>query len=615
MADVLKTRQPRDDDKKPDYRGIEKTKLDFFDGDAAVYAHWKKKFLLAHGPERNLPNEYLSNALHNLLKGEARKYVEAHFTAEWTGENYHLMWEQLDLVYGSKHTQDRCIQDRAAMMAPLDQMTLKNFEKFYIGVTVQINYYRVHHPEAVLLENSLLFQQMRQKISDELLIKFVNWTTYNTVEEYGPRSLMTLQAWLSHMLKGLREVATFSSNARQRSSKSPSRSHYTGTFERVEEESDSDTDPTHSVLQIDSTGKKKLFNLRKNKVYRYKPFPGEYKSPETFPSRGTMKPASKSYSQSFETKDTLCPICRDVSHELSTCSKFRRLTTFKRYAIVRQSKACFHCLNRGHPMYSCEVNKGVPCGVDGCKRYENPLLHADESTKRIPYQEWNDVTHGELVWNDEDGNIDEGPARAGFNSVMKLAKPGSVGIQTVVCNISGQGHRTSMRIVAMLDSGADNTYVDEQTAIDLNMRKLGEPVSATIKQFDGRAQIKTWPVEVHLTSIDGLVSQTILAWTKPNLTDETGVVDWNQCKKNFRHIRDIPFDKLPKDARIRLLIGTENSFLFSPEEGSLHIGGRNEPNAYLCALGWTCYGPSEEIDPEIERMLHPLMTSQIPRNK
>jgi hypothetical protein len=266
-------------------------------------------------------------------------------------------------------------------------------------------------------------------------------------------------------------------------------------------------------------------------------------------------------------------------------------------------------------MYNCEVNKGVPCGVDGCKRYENPLLHADESTKKIPYQEWNDVTHGELVWNDEDGNIDEGPARAGFNSVMKLAKPGSVGIQTVVCNISGQGHRSSMRIVAMLDSGADNTYVDEQTAIDLNMRKLGEPVSATIKQFDGRAQIKTWPVEVHLTSIDGLVSQTILAWTKPNLTDETGVVDWNQCKKNFRHIRDIPFDKLPKDARIRLLIGTENSFLFSPEEGSLHIGGRNEPNAYLCALGWTCYGPSEEIDPEIEKMLHPLMTSQMPRNK
>jgi hypothetical protein len=198
---------------------------------------------------------------------------------------------------------------------------------------------------------------------------------------------------------------------------------------------------------------------------------------------------------------------------------------------------------------------------------------------------------------------------------MKLAKPGSVGIQTVVCNLSGRGHRQALRTVAMLDSGADQTYVDEQTAIDLNMRKVSEPVSATINQFEGKTQITTWQVEVNLASIDGLVSQTILAWTKKDLTDKTGVVDWDQCKKGFKHIKDIPFEKLPKDARIRLLIGTENSFLFAPEEGSLHTGGRGEPNAYLCALGWTCYGPSTKLDPKIEGMLHPLMTSQIPRNK
>ena len=614
LSDVLKARQPQDD--KPDYRGIEKTKLDFFSGDASVYAHWKKKFLLVHSSDRNLPNSYLANALHNLLKGEARKYVEAHFTADWTGDNYERMWEQLDQVYGSKHTQDRCIQDRAAMMSPLDQENLKTVEKFYIGVTVQINYYRVHHPEAVLLENSLLYQQMRQKISEELFIKFVDWTKTHSVEEFGPRSLMTLQAWLSDRLETLREVDTFNTSSRLRSSKSPSRSTHTGTSEQVEDESDSDTDPTHSVLQIDNTGKKVLFNKYKNKVFRYKPFAGEYKSPETLSSKRTTKPASKSYDQSFETNDTLCPICRDVSHELSTCSKFRRLTTYKRYAIVRRSRACFHCLNRGHPMHSCEVNKGVPCGVDGCKRYENPLLHADETTKRVPYQEWNDVTHGELVWNDNDGNVEEEiPSRAGFNTVMKLAKPGSVGIQTVVCNLSGPGHRRSMRTIAMLDSGADQTYIDEQTAIDLNMRQVSEPVSAFINQFEGRVEIKTWQVEVHLTSIDGFVSQTIHAWTKKDLTDKTGVVDWDKAKRNFKHIKDVPFEKLPRDARIRILIGTENSFLFAPEEGSLHTGGRGEPNAYLCVLGWTCYGPSQKLETKLEDMVHSLMPSQIPRNK
>jgi hypothetical protein len=325
----LRARQPRDDDKKPNYHGIEKTKLDFFEGDASVYAHWKKKFLLAHGPERNLPDEYLSNALHNLLKGEARKYVEAHFTADWTGENYHRMWEQLDLVYGSKHTQDRCIQDRAARMAPLDQNNLKTFEKFYMGVTVQINYYLEHQPTAITVENSLLYQQIRQKISEKLFIKFIEWTITKSLDEESSRSLLTLQMWLAERLRVLREADTFNSSSKLRSSKSPSRSNYTGTIEQVEDESDSDTDPTHSVLQIDSTGKKTLFNKRKNKVFRYKPFAGEYKSPEQLSSMRTMKPMLKSYDQSFETSDTLCPICKNVSHELSACSKFRRLTTYK----------------------------------------------------------------------------------------------------------------------------------------------------------------------------------------------------------------------------------------------------------------------------------------------
>ena len=26
-------------------------------------------------------------------------------------------------------------------------------------------------------------------------------------------------------------------------------------------------------------------------------------------------------------------------------------------------------------MSSCKVNKGIPCGINGCKRYENPLIH------------------------------------------------------------------------------------------------------------------------------------------------------------------------------------------------------------------------------------------------
>jgi len=117
--------------------------------------------------------------LHGLLQGEARRKVEIHFTADWNGDNYYRMWEHLDREYGSKHTQDRCIQDRAAQIPPLDSETLKSFGDFYDGITVQVNYYLVHQPFAVTEDNTHLYQQMRQKISDKLFLKFAHYPLFS----------------------------------------------------------------------------------------------------------------------------------------------------------------------------------------------------------------------------------------------------------------------------------------------------------------------------------------------------------------------------------------------------------------------------------------------------
>ena len=605
----------RDSNTKPDYRGIEKPKVDPFSGDALVYAHWKKRFLLLYG-DRNLDDAYLANTLHGLLKGEAKALVEAHFTADWDGVNYHRMWTQLDEEYGSKHTQDRCIQDRAAKIAFLEHETLKTVGKFHLEVTVQINYYLDRQPVAVTTDNSHLYQQIRQKISDKLFLKFAEWTDSPAGEDFPSRSLLTLNAWLAKRMEYLRETETFSTSAKYRASKSPPRSSHLSLLEEEQnEESDSDTEPNNSIMLSHPSGKRVLFDAKKNKYYKYKPFPSEDSSQETHYSfKGNpVKFANRNYNRNSETTDQLCPVCRDISHELSTCPKFRKLTVFKRYSVVRYSKACYHCLNRGHSMLDCKVDKGKLCGVDGCKRYESPLIHADESTRRIPYQDWNTVTHGELIWTEDDGR--DIPSGETFTSVMQLAKEGAVGQQTIVCNISGAGRRQGIKTVVMLDSGADRTYVDEQTAFSLGLKPVTRPITTTIGQFDGSVKINTQLVEVTLTSVDGMLTQTINAWTKKNLTDKTRVVDWSKCKRNFEHIKDVPFEKLPKDARIRLLIGTENAFIFGMEEGTQHRGSRGEPTAYMCALGWTCYGPSEYIDPDLQAKLYPLMDKQIPRNR
>ena len=113
--------------------------------------------------------------------------------------------------------------------------------------------------------------------------------------------------------------------------------------------------------------------------------------------------------------------------------------------------------------------------------------------------------------------------------------------------------------------------------------------------MDCKTKIKSYLVDVQLTSADGLLSQTITAWTVKDLTKNTGVVDWSVEKLNFPHLRKIPFTPLPKEAAIQLLIGTDNVSLFTPDNPVKSEDGTG-PIAYKIPLGWTCLGPSSNPD-------------------
>ena len=95
-----------------------------------------------------------------------------------------------------------------------------------------------------------------------------------------------------------------------------------------------------------------------------------------------------------------------------------------------------------------------------------------------------------------------------------------------------------------------------------------------------------------MTSIDGLLSQTVLAYTIENLAKDTSMVDWSKIKDNFDHLKDIHLEKLPSDARIHFLIGTDNPFLFKIEEQ--RYGGKFDPIGHRTALGWICFGPTKK---------------------
>ena len=447
------------DDHRPDYRGIQKPQLDVFSGDAAVYAHWKKKFMLLYSPERNLPDAYLANVLHGILAGEARRKVEIHFTADWNGDNYHRMWEHLDLEYGSRHTQDKCIQDRAAQIPPLDSDTLKSFADFYDGITVQVNYYLVHRPSAVKEDNSHLYQQMRQKISDKLYLKFAEWSDELIQEDTPRRSLLTLQKWLLGRMRLRREVETFSSSQSIKLSQRPKRSKQTGSIDPVEDESDSDTDPNHTVILTYPSGKQVRYNQQKGKYYRYKPFHG-----------------------------------KELSHSSSMCTS------------------------------------------------------------------------------------------TNTNAVV---------LQTLICNLSGRKGRKGSKIVALLDPGSTQTFVDKDTAVKLKLKRTSKPLDMIVNVFNQQVKTDSYRVELHLTSTDGSHTFTITAYAIQDLAKHIHVVDWSQEKHKYSHLEKVPFESLPSERSVNLLIGYDHAGLL--ESSEMRTGTPGQPIARLTPLGWTCSVTPDKI--------------------
>ncbi len=172
------------------------------------------------------------------------------------------------------------------------------------------------------------------------------------------------------------------------------------------------------------------------------------------------------------------------------------------------------------------------------------FYYLTEPLRKIPYSDWNDVTHGELVWEEGDG---DNPESLTMSVVMRLAEEGEIGVQTAVVQLSDTSGKHRLRTCIMLDSGATHTYIDEDIAFDLYLKQVSNPRVQKIGGFFGSGLAKTWRVELTLTSHDGMLTHTFFASTKKDLTVKTGVVDWSKYKKNFDFMKDIPFVPLPKN--------------------------------------------------------------------
>ena len=66
------------------------------------------------------------------------------------------------------------------------------------------------------------------------------------------------------------------------------------------------------------------------------------------------------------------------THGLWAVDAFKKLSPIDRYKRARENKLCFLCFRAGHAVMDCN---NEDCGIDGCERRHNRLLHRLEETK------------------------------------------------------------------------------------------------------------------------------------------------------------------------------------------------------------------------------------------
>jgi hypothetical protein len=73
-------------------------------------------------------------------------------------------------------------------------------------------------------------------------------------------------------------------------------------------------------------------------------------------------------------KTRYCKFCGAANHTIDRCLEFHELPVNDRWMEAKSLRLCFSCLqDASHQMFDCP--EAVVCGIEGCFRKHNPLLH------------------------------------------------------------------------------------------------------------------------------------------------------------------------------------------------------------------------------------------------
>ena len=290
-----------------------------------------------------------------------------------------------------------------------------------------------------------------------------------------------------------------------------------------------------------------------------------------------------------ERSSLTCTFCKNKKgHSLDTCRTFQAKGREDKEEFLKKNKYCYKCLETGHFSRNCR-NEALECSK--CNSKHPTCLHPEEPQQVQPNPKGSQQTK-------KDKEVQPEQPEATQKTVVSTVKTAQPAIQATILKsfeTIAVGNGKSGLVRALMDDGAQNTWVTHQTVEDLDLPIVGYARCEVQVAFsEGAEAPKDYPiVELDLTTSTGeLYTMKALVRSGPISADLQPVKFIPQ--ERFRHLRKLNFaDAYPRgEEPVDILIGGDHYERI--KTGKTRKAGPNEPTAVETIFGWVLGGPCNE---------------------
>ena len=299
-----------------------------------------------------------------------------------------------------------------------------------------------------------------------------------------------------------------------------------------------------------------------------------------------------------------CFYCKESSHGLLTCPKFKNAPLQERSLFIKQNKYCYKCLSSKHRTQSC--TKQNTCSIKGCTgTFHHTLLHPvlrsstftnskDASTSTSTpsgVTETDSILTCSIVSSTKtDSDMLSSNSTVSSLKTRQMTDDEDFNNAVYLCVVPVKVTVENKEVLtyAFLDQGSTHSFCNKKLIASLGIS--GTPDEIVLQTLTDSKAHKGCTFSLSVSSLDGKESFVLpKVFSIDDIPVTPNAIPAKNDLSKLSHLRGLHFPRI-HGATVTLLIGADAPEIFCMQ--SIRKGTRGQPIAVETPLGWSLLGPS-----------------------